>query len=128
MQPIDTDQLNATLQSWFVKGSSDGLPTLVTGNSQQGDNGGEAVLRGITDKQANMVSIQENILSMQQSMGLDMSALRASALQIQSNVDMMRDIQEQGLNQLTKIEQNTRPISGMADDLSDIKRMVRDNS
>ena len=44
------------------------------------------------------------------------------------DVSVMRDIQEQGLNQLTRIEQNTRPISGMADDISDIKRMVKDNS
>ena len=80
-------------------------------------------LRGSKD-----IDTTESILSLQQAMSIDVSQLRISATQIQADVSVMRDIQEQGLNQLTRIEQNTRPISGMADDISDIKRMVKDNS
>lgn len=80
-------------------------------------------LRGSKD-----IDTTESILSLQQAMSIDMSQLRISTTQIQSDISVMRDIQEQGLNQLTRIEQNTRPISGMADDISDIKRMVKDNS
>lgn len=75
-----------------------------------------------------VVNTTESILAIQQAMSVDVSQLRISATQIQADVSVMRDIQEQGLNQLTRIEQNTRPISGMADDISDIKRMVKDNS
>lgn len=59
---------------------------------------------------------------------IDVASLKEYSSRIDGNVSVIRDIQEQAVNHLARIEQNTRPISGMADDVSDIKRMVKDNS
>lgn len=59
---------------------------------------------------------------------VDLANVKELNRTMSSDISVMRDIQEQGLTQLTRIEANTRPINGMAEDLSDIKRIVKDNS
>ena len=78
---------------------------------------------------SNMLS-NSTLLAMmysQQEMGIDISDLRVSATQMQSDISVMRDIQEQGLTQINKIELNTRPISEILETLNDIYRYQRDN-
>lgn len=72
-------------------------------------------------------STQEAILAVQQLMQVDMGQIRINTAQIQGDVSVMRDIQEQGLTQLQRIEANTRPISVIRDDVADIKRIVKDS-
>lgn len=61
-------------------------------------------------------------------MTFDIGNIKEFSRTMSSDISVMRDIQEQGLNQLTKIEQNTRPLSDMRDDLSELKKIVKDNS
>ena len=61
-------------------------------------------------------------------MTFDIGNIKEFSRTMSSDISVMRDIQERGLNQLTKIEQNTRPLSDMRDDLSELKKIVKDNS
>lgn len=65
--------------------------------------------------------------SLIQTMSVDTSLLRTSVLQMQSDVSVMRDIQEQGLTQITKIETNTRPINEILAVLQDLYKITKDN-
>lgn len=58
----------------------------------------------------------------------DTTQLRLSTIQIQSDISVMRDIQEQGLTQITKIELNTRPISEILSVVQNIYRITKDNA
>ena len=58
----------------------------------------------------------------------DTTQLRLSTMQIQSDISVMRDIQEQGLTQITKIELNTRPISEILSVVQNIYRITKDNA
>lgn len=58
----------------------------------------------------------------------DTTQLRISTTQIQSDISVMRDIQEQGLTQITKIELNTRPISEILSVVQDIYKITKDNA
>ena len=58
----------------------------------------------------------------------DTTQLRLSTMQIQSDISVMRDIQEQGLTQITKIELNTRPISEILSVVQDIYKITKDNA
>lgn len=59
---------------------------------------------------------------------VDTTQIRITTLQIQTDISVMRDIQEQGLTQLTRIEANTRPISEILDVVNNLYRIVRDNA
>lgn len=59
---------------------------------------------------------------------IDTTQLRITTLQIQSDISVMRDIQEQGLTQITRIEANTRPISEILAVVNDLYRVVKDNA
>lgn len=72
--------------------------------------------------------VQQAILSAQQMISVDTSQLRISAQQIQTDISVMRDIQEQGLTQITRIEVNTRPISEILTVVQDIYRITKDNA
>lgn len=58
----------------------------------------------------------------------DTTQLRLSVTQIQSDISVMRDIQEQGLTQITKIELNTRPIAEILSVVQDIYKITKDNA
>ena len=68
------------------------------------------------------------LLDLQQSISLDTTALRMATAQMQADISVMRDIQEQGLTQLNRIEANTRPISEILSVVNDIYRWQRENS
>lgn len=59
---------------------------------------------------------------------VDTSQLKVATLQIQSDISVMRDIQEQGLAQITRIELNTRPISQILSVAQDIYRVVKETA
>lgn len=77
-----------------------------------------ATARNIALEQGNQV---------RQLIQLDTSQLRDSTMQIQSDISVMRDIQEQGLTQITRIEVNTRPISQILSVVQDMYQLTKDN-
>lgn len=80
---------------------------------------GLATARNIILEQGNQI---------RQVIQIDTTQLRVTAMQIQSDVSVIRDIQEQGLNQLTRIEVNTRPINDILLVCNEMYRLQKENS
>lgn len=59
---------------------------------------------------------------------IDTTQLRLTTMQIQTDISVMRDIQEQGLTQITRIEANTRPISEILAVVNSIYKLQKENS
>lgn len=68
------------------------------------------------------------ILTAVQNLGIDSTTIKAATLQIQDDISVMRDIQEQGLTQLNRIETNTRPINDILSVVNNIYKWQRDNA
>lgn len=106
----------------------------VTGNSEQ-----SATAKGVTSityDQANLLvnlATARNIAleqgnQMRQLIQIDTTQIRVTTMQIQSDISVMRDIQEQGLTQITRIEANTRPISEILSTLQEMYRIQKENA
>ncbi len=78
-----------------------------------------ATARNISLEQGNQV---------RQLIQVDTGQIRASTLQMQSDISVMRDIQEQGLTQITRIETNTRPIGEILSTIQEMYRLQRENA
>lgn len=106
----------------------------VTGNQEQ--NASSKGVSTITYDQANFLvnlGTARNIAleqgnAVRQLIQLDTSQLKITTMQIQSDISIMRDIQEQGLTQITRIEVNTRPIRDILTVVQDIYRITKDNA
>lgn len=106
----------------------------VTGNTEQ--SASAKGVSSITYDQANLLvnlATARNIAleqgnTVRQLIQFDTSQLRVSTMQIQSDISVMRDIQEQGLTQITRIELNTRPISEILSVVQDIYKITKDNA
>lgn len=106
----------------------------VTGNQEQ--SASAKGVSSITYDQANLIvnlATARNIALEQGNavrtlIQFDTTQLRLSTMQIQSDISVMRDIQEQGLTQITKIELNTRPISEILSVVQDIYKITKDNA
>lgn len=57
---------------------------------------------------------------------VDISSLRTFSEQTANNIEEMRDIQYQGLEQLQAINKNTYNLFAMKDDLADLKKIAKD--
>lgn len=106
----------------------------VTGNQEQ--SASAKGVSSITYDQANLLvnlATARNIAleqgnAVRSLIQFDTTQLRLSTMQIQSDISVMRDIQEQGLTQITKIELNTRPISEILSVVQDIYKITKDNA
>lgn len=58
---------------------------------------------------------------------VSMLQVQVSAAQIASDITVMRDIQETGMNNLIKIEKNTRPIADILTATEEIRKIVKQN-
>lgn len=130
----NSSDAQAALYESLLKGFSN-YDTDIAETTQGGDlksyldSANALLLQMASEYNSNMLS-NSTLLAMmysQQEMGIDISGLRVSATQMQSDISVMRDIQEQGLTQINKIELNTRPISEILETLNDIYRYQRDN-
>lgn len=106
----------------------------VTGNQEQ--TASSKGVSTITYDQANLLvnlGTARNIAleqgnAVRQLIQLDTAQLKLTTTQIQTDISVMRDIQEQGLTQITRIEVNTRPIRDILSVVQDIYRITKDNA
>lgn len=108
----------------------DTLPNIQSDGNNDYTDVYQALCQQLYDMYNNGTNVQTSyaqMLATQQEMSVDVVGLRASTSQIQSDVSVMRDIQEQGLTQITKIELNTRPISQILEVVNDIYRYQKNN-
>lgn len=106
----------------------------VTGNQEQSASakGGSSITYDQANLLVNLATARNIALeqgnAVRTLIQFDTTQLRLSVTQIQSDISVMRDIQEQGLTQITKIEINTRPIASILSVIQDLYKIVKDNA
>ena len=94
---------------------------------------GKAIEAITADQASSLVGIGYGVLSAvevgnetRKAIQVDISSLRTFSEQTANNIEEMRDIQYQGLEQLQAINKNTYNLFAMKDDLADLKKIAKD--